>query len=237
VAKEAFARLAQVLPGTVALKSPPPAPSGVYATLFNRLIVLDDVNLSGAGPYGWAPVPIDQGKAGGTLNDWLGLPWGGPDEVILPGYHTAAESSLKGVNGATAGSEVFLSVCGLMASGSRTLLLSRWRTGGQTSLDLVREFAQELPRTSPADAWQRSVFLAAGSQLNPEKEPRLKKAAGEDPPKASHPFFWAGYMLVDPGTVGEKPEPPAEEPVLKIKKPDQPAPPPPPPEAPRPDEG
>ena len=232
VAREAFAQLAQVLPGAVALKSPPPAPSGVYATLFDRLIVLDDVNLSGAGPYGWAPVPIDQGKPGGSLNDWLGLPWGGPDEVILPGYHTAAESSLKGVNGATAGNEIFLSVCGLMASGSRTLLLSRWRTGGQIGFDLVREFAQELPHTSPADAWQRSVFLAAGSRLDPETEPRVKKAASEEPPKASHPFFWAGYMLVDPGTVAEKSEPQPEEPVLKLKRADQPAPPPEAPEAP-----
>lgn len=224
VAQAAFDQLARVLPGAVALKSPPPAPSAVYAVLFNRLIVLDDVNLAGQGPYDWAPAPIDAGKAGSTLSDWLGLPWGGPDEVILPAYHTAAESSLKGVNRLTAGNEVFLSVCGLMSSGSRTLLLSRWRTGGQTSYDLVREFAQELPRTSPAEAWQRSVFLAAGSRLDPEAEPRVKASAGDQPPKANHPFFWAGYMLVDPGTVGQKPDRPPEEPVLKFKIPDQPAP-------------
>jgi tetratricopeptide (TPR) repeat protein len=226
LARDAFARLAQALPGAVALKSPTPAPSAVYATLFDRLIVLDDLNLSNGGPYGWAPVPIDQGKLGNSLSDWLGLPWGGPDEVILPGYHTAAESSLKGVNPPLAGNEIFLSVCGLMSSGSRTLLLSRWRTGGQTAFDLVREFAQELPHSSPADAWQRSVFLAAGSRLNPDAEPRVKKTVTDELPKANHPFFWAGYMLVDPGTVAEKPEPEPAEPVLKLKKPDQPAPPP-----------
>ena len=47
------------------------------------------------------------------------------------------------------GNEVFLSVCGLMANGARTMLLSRWRTGGQTSFDLVREFIQELADTAP----------------------------------------------------------------------------------------
>jgi len=224
VARDAFDRLVRVLPGTVALRSPPPAPSAVYGTMFDRLIVLDDLNLAGGGPYDWAPVPVDRGKLGGSLSDWLGLPWGGPDEVILPGYHTAAENSLKGINAVTAGNEVFLSVCGLMSSGSRTLLLSRWRTGGQTSYDLVREFAQELPRTSPADAWQRSVFLAAGSRLNPEGEPRVKNTATGKPPKANHPFFWAGYMLVDPGTVAKKPEPEPVEPVLKFEKPDPPPP-------------
>lgn len=224
VARDAFAQLAQALPGAVALKSPPPAPSGVYGTLFDRLIVLDDLNLGEGGPYGWSPVPSDRGKPGGTLNDWLGLPWGGPDEVILPGYHTAAESSLKGVNPAAAGNEVFLSVCGLMSSGCRTLLLSRWRTGGQTSFDLVREFAQELPRTSAAGAWQRSVFLAAGSRLNLEAEPRIKNTVTNDPPQANHPFFWSGYLLVDPGTVARKPEPEAVDPVLKLKQPDQPPP-------------
>ena len=64
-----------------------------------------------------------------------------------------------------------------MASGARTVLLSRWRTGGQSSYDLVREFAQELPHTSPADAWQRAVLLAADTRLNLEAEPRVKKAA------------------------------------------------------------
>jgi hypothetical protein len=224
VARKAFDKLAQVLPGAVALKSPAPAPSAVYGTMFDRLIVLDDLNLAGVGPYGWAPVPMDEGKPGGSLNDWLSLPWGGPDEVILPGYHTAAESSLKGINRLTAGNEMFLSICGLMSSGSRTLLLSRWRTGGQTSFDLVREFAQELPRTSPADAWQRSVFLAAASRVDCEAEPRVKNSVTEKPPKANHPFFWASYMLVDPGTVAKKAEPEPVEPVLKFKKADQPAP-------------
>ena len=111
---------------------------------------------------------------------------------------------------------MFLSVCGLMSTGVRTVLLSRWRTGGQTSFDLVREFAQELPHASPSDAWQRAILLCAESPLNLDAEPRLKRADNEEIPKASHPFFWAGYMLIDSGEPakaaegepeGVKPEP------------------------------
>ncbi len=93
VAQAAFEQLAAVVPGAVALRSPPPASSSVYSTLFQRLIVLDDLALSDRDPYGWAPASIDRGKAGGLLSDWLLLPWGGPDVVILPGFHTAAEDA------------------------------------------------------------------------------------------------------------------------------------------------
>jgi CHAT domain-containing protein len=198
-AKKAFDRLAAVLPGTVALKSPPPGPTDVYKVFFDRLIVFDDLQINEQDPYDWSPMPIDRGKTGGTLRDWMGLPWGSPGEIILPGYHTAAEDSLKRAAPGIPGNDVFLSVCGLMSCGTRTLLLSRWRTGGQSSFDLVREFAQELPYTSPADAWQRAVLLENDTPLNLEAEPRVRTAPTEETLKADHPFFWAGYMLIDSG--------------------------------------
>jgi hypothetical protein len=224
VAQAAFEKLAKVLPGAVALRAPLPGPSAVYGALVNRLVVLDDVNVLGLGPYDWAPFSVDRGRPGGTLGDWLALPWGGPDEIVLPGYHTAAEDGLRVAGRAGSGSEVFLSVCGLMGSGARTILLSRWRTGGQTSFDLVREFTQELPHTSPADAWQRAVLLTAASRVNLEAEPRIKRSATEEAPKANHPFFWGGYLLVDCGTGPPKDEGSAEEPVVKVKKAEQPQP-------------
>jgi hypothetical protein len=128
---------------------------------------------------------------------------GGPDVVLMPGFHTPAENSLRRVSRAVGGADVFLSVCGLMSSGARTLLMSRWRTGGQSAVDLTREFVQELPHTTPADAWQRAVMVVADSQLNLDAEPRIKKSAGDVPPKGHHPFLWAGYMLVDSGPVAE----------------------------------
>jgi CHAT domain-containing protein len=197
--RAAMEQLARVVPGSEALKTPMPAPSSVYCTLFDRLVVLEDTP-SGEGPFSWFPLPSDKGKTGNTLGDWLTLPWAGPEEIVLPGYHTAAENGLKRTVPATAGNEVFLSVCGLMASGARTVLMSRWRTGGQTSYDIVREFVQELPHAAPSDAFQRAVFLTVDSQLNLEGEPRIKRSTSENElPKATHPFFWAGYMLVDSG--------------------------------------
>jgi CHAT domain-containing protein len=223
VAKAAFDQLAEVMPQAVTLRSPPPAPSSIYSTLFQRLIVLDDLTMSEqGGPYAWAPAPLDRGKPGASLSDWLALPWGGPDVVVLPGYHTVAEESFRRPRHGLPGNEVFLSVCGLMASGSRTVLLSRWRTGGQTSFDLVREFVQEIPHTSPAEAWQRSVLLAMDSRLSFDSTPRLKHGPTDEAPKASHPFFWAGYMLVDSSAPPEDADAAADGPVIKLKKPDKP---------------
>ncbi len=222
VARAAFDQLAEVVPGAVALNSTMPAGSDVYGALFDRLIVLDDFDQDSPGPYDWAPVPIDRAKPGNALGDWLRLPFAGPRQIILPGYHTAAENSLKGLNRATAGNEMFLSICGLMSSGAETVLLSRWRTGGQTSFDLVREFTQELPETSPADAWQRAVFLTAASRLNLEAEPRVKREVIDGSPKANHPFFWAGYALIDSGMTPKPPEGQPDDPALKRQEPDQP---------------
>ena len=107
-----------------------------------------------------------------------------------------------------------------MASGTRTILISRWRTGGQTSLDLVREFTQELPYTTPSDAWQRAILLTAASRLNLEAEPRIKRSTETQAPRGNHPFFWAGYMVVDSGT-GPAPE---SEPEPTELRPEQPQP-------------
>jgi hypothetical protein len=187
--------LAKVLPGSFIMPKDPSAPGSLFAAIMDRLIVLDDVDDVERGPYEWSPLRSDKDKPVGALSNWALLPWAGPQQVVLPGFHTPVEYGLKRGGG---GDEVFLSVMGLMASGSRTVLLSRWRTGGQTSYDLVREFVQELPHTSPASAWQRSVQLVTATPLDRGREPRLR-ATAEETVGADHPFFWAGYLLVDTG--------------------------------------
>jgi CHAT domain-containing protein/tetratricopeptide (TPR) repeat protein len=218
--KTAIEQFESAVPGVVSMRSPAPAASSLYGSILNQLIVFDDLQFDDKDPYNWSPVPFDRGKPGSTIADWLGLPWGRPSEIILTGFHTTAEDSLKRLNkNVLPGNDVFLSVCGMMSTGTRTMLLSRWRTGGQSSIDLVREFAQELPHTSPADAWQRAVQLEMDSRLNPDAEPRVKKAAAGDVPKAEHPFFWAGYMLLDGGVPPEKLLLPTEEPANKANPP------------------
>ncbi len=152
VASEAFEQYGRALPGAVALPNPLPASSSVFRTAIDALIVLDDVE-PGNGPYDWSPMQIDRGKPGASLADWLMLPWGGPQQVILPGFHTSAESGLRKTS--DAGDELFVSLCGLMGSGVRTVLLSRWRIAGRTSFDLVRELRKScptLPRPKPGSA-------------------------------------------------------------------------------------
>lgn len=175
---------------------PPPA-SAMLAKTFGRLIVLNDLNNLPRSPYGWMPMPVKGGARSGSLARWMQLPWGGPDQVVLPGFHTPAEKALK--DGGT-GRDMFLTACGLMATGSRTVLLSRWRDGGQISHELMREFVRELPHRSAAAAWQRSVRLAINRKLVWLQEPRVKDLPSDAPPlTAEHPFFWSGYMLLDTG--------------------------------------
>jgi len=178
-----------------------PAPAAIFASTFDRLLVLADSDDAEKAPLTWAPFVLDAAKPGSTLSDWTQLPLSGVDQIILPGFHTPAEVSLKRPG---AGDEVFMAVCGLMASGCRTALLSRWRVGGQSTADLMREFLQELPHDSAANAWRRSVQLASDRVLDPSIEPRLKAPSTAEGIKGDHPFFWSGYLLVDTGVMPER---------------------------------
>ena len=197
VAQRQAKKIADVLPDVTIVPTPLLADSADYRMTMDRLVVLSDLDETGAGPYDWYPIPVGpRFRADSMLKSWIALPWGGPRTVILPGYHTASESSLKKVTQATAGDEVFLSICGLCASGADTVLVSRWRTGGKIAFNMTREFVQELPHTSPAAAWQRAILLAREETVDPIEEPRVKTSQTEEPPVACHPFFWASSILI-----------------------------------------
>ncbi|HZZ29976.1 MAG TPA: CHAT domain-containing protein [Pirellulales bacterium] len=206
----------------IVLHAPLPAISPLVGAMLDGVVVLDDIPMpvAQAGPYEWSPLPVEKNKGIGALSAWLGLPWKNADVFILPSFHTAAENSLKNLaveskNGITAGSDLFLATTGLMATGARTILISRWRTGGQTCVDLVRQFIQELPFSSADAAWQRAVELVSQSPLDPQHEPRVKRKPDAPPTNAQSPFFWAGYLLIDSG-VGpeESSEQPKDKPLI-----------------------
>ncbi|HYO24056.1 MAG TPA: CHAT domain-containing protein, partial [Lacipirellulaceae bacterium] len=172
------------------------------ASLLDALVVLRDVDANGPDPFAWSPLPIDRAEEVGALDQWLAIGGDGPQRVILPAMHTLAERGGKpprrrGV--VLPGSELFFASCSLMSAGAETVLLSRWRVGGQSTLDVVREFIQELPHTAAAEAWQRSVALLREAPIDPANELRVKP--GKEPVEltAAHPFFWAGYLVVDSG--------------------------------------
>jgi hypothetical protein len=176
------------------------APSPVLGSLFDDLVVLDELQPSAKGDYDWSPTQLDKSNNLGYIDNWFLYPFGGPDRVLLPGYRTAAETGLKSKTpGGGDGRDMFLSTCGLMANGARTVMLSRWRVGGKTSYDLTREFALELPHSTAAAAWQRSVQLAMQTPLDAAREPRVKLTSSDGAWTASHPFFWSGYMVADIG--------------------------------------
>ena len=214
----AFERLQTVLPDAQAIESIP-VPASLYRVLLDQLIVLADLEVSTDAPYGWSPLPLDPGRGSSPLASWMPLPTGIPELMMLPGFHTAAEHALKKRSEIPPGQEIFLSVTALMSGGARTILLSRWRLGGQTSTELMREFVQELPFTTASAAWHRSVALAKDRPVHAEMEPRLAASAADAGLTATHPFFWAGYQLIDTGKSPIKEEPKDEKPQIPRFKP------------------
>lgn len=185
------------------------AEAPLVGSLLDWLIVLEEVEADPADPVGWAPLRL--GRSTSSLGQWMAIPDVGPQRIFLPGMRTLAEnggrpSRRKQASGA-AGSELFMASCMLMEAGAETIFMSRWRVGGQTTLDATREFAQELPYASAADAWQRSVQILRTMPINPKAELRVKQERREveipeEPLTAEHPFFWAGYLVVDSGLPG-----------------------------------
>jgi tetratricopeptide (TPR) repeat protein len=211
---EKTAALQAALESPTMLDVPAAAPTPMLASLLDALVVLADVDAETPDPLAWAPLPLDRAEQHGALRNWLMLPASGPQRVLLPGMHTVAERGGKAPRrrGGSApanlpGSELFYASCGLMSAGAETVLLSRWRVGGQSTLDLVREFVQELPHASAADAWQRSVQLLRESPIDPASELRVEPGKRSVDLTGAHPFFWAGYLVVD---TGWRPEAPAE---------------------------
>ncbi|MEZ6106739.1 MAG: CHAT domain-containing protein [Pirellulaceae bacterium] len=190
-----FETLHEHKPEAIAMRGNLPGSSALVAPLFGRLLVLDDCDIE-RNVFDWAPVPqaTTRGQQA-TLSQWMAFPWRGPDTVLIPGFHTAAESGARNGDG----QEIFLAACGLMASGTRTAVLSRWRMGGDSSFDLMDQFLAERSAHSPAQAWRASVLENRGRDLQVAQEPRLDEGRDPFPAEREHPAFWSGYLLLDDG--------------------------------------
>jgi hypothetical protein len=156
-------------------------------------LLWDELRLEDLRAMADGQTPADRGVALPALR------WQGPRDLIVPGLRTPAETALRDAEIEPSSRQMFLTALHVLATGPRTVLWSRWRVGGDSTAQLVQEFAQELGFTTASDAWQRAVLLAAQTPLNPADEPRLELKPGDDAPAPRHPFFWAGYMLLDGG--------------------------------------
>jgi hypothetical protein len=141
----------------------------------------------------------------------MSLPKKRTDVIVLPGFHSSAESMGRDARAGN-GNEIFLSSLGLMSQGARTVVLTRWRTGGASSMELVTNFLQELPFNNAAESWQRSVKLAQNSPLTLDQEPRVQKSKDAPELDASHPFFWSQFIVIDSGVMGSHQEEPVPNP-------------------------
>ena len=202
---EALASLRNAVENPISFPPSTPAPTPIMGSLCETLVVLEEIEMELSKPLAWSPIPAGRSSKKGSLSHWLTLPQFGPQRIVMPAARNLAERggkvSKRKAAGAPAGTELFLASCGLMSTGAQTILLSSWRVGGDATLELTREFLQELPYTTAAAAWQRSVQLTMEMPLIPEQQPRIKvkKKKEEIELTAAHPFFWAGYVLIDNG--------------------------------------
>ena len=176
--------------------SPFPTSASVFASRVQHLVVLDDIPFNP--PLGWSPFTNDRTRAKNPVATWLSLPWGGPSLVVLPAFHTPAEVSLRG-SALQNGDDLFLSSMLLEACGARTILISRWRTGGRVSYDLVEQFLLQLAEKPAAEAWRRAILEIGSNPIKVEEEPRVRMEPKMEVPIANHPFFWGAFMLIDRG--------------------------------------
>jgi hypothetical protein len=137
------------------------------------------------------PVPFDVSNQA-TVNSWMSLPWYGPEFVSLPGLRTFGKGRKAN------GSEMFLAATTLMASGTRTIMLPRWPTGGATALGLTRLYSEHLSqKMSGPKAIRKAMIEARDLNFDITKEPQIKDAKDPGVISLEHPFFWASFFVVD----------------------------------------
>jgi tetratricopeptide (TPR) repeat protein len=181
-------------------------PAALAGSLVDGLVVFEEI--AGEGPIAARPLVAGKSaKLGMTFGDWTASPRKRAQRVVLPGFQSAAAHGLTKIAGRP-GDDLFVAVMDLLSAGSRTAVVSRWRMGGKTALDLVQEFVGDLdapidegrPAPAPAESWRRAVDVVTAEQPDISQEPRVKQSAGATLPDARHPFFWAGYIMIDCGT-------------------------------------
>ena len=223
-AAAALTRFTSGVRGSVCL-SPTAAktPAALAASLADTVAVFDDLTAR-PGENSRPLVAAVAGRPGLSLADWLVPPPKAARCVVLTGLQTQF-SAVPAKEPGRAGADLFQAAMDLAAAGAETMVLSRWNVGGQVALDLGISFLQDRqgsedhgPPPPAAVSWRRAVRLVTAERPDFQREPRLQLTRDQIPADATHPFFWAGYTLIDCGLLPEaplQPAPPAEQPVNK----------------------
>lgn len=195
---EGLGRAIPLAPSPAARSTPAPL---LAAALCEGVVILDEVDLIGDAPLAARPLLGRAGRSSATFADWLAPPRKRPSRVALPGVQTPMAGGLAAPV-ARPGEELFLAATDLLAAGARSVLLTRWRVGGRSSADLVAEFLRDAdePGVTPAESWARAIDVVTPEEPDPATEGRLRPAGQDVLADLRHPFFWAGYLLVDGGS-------------------------------------
>jgi hypothetical protein len=187
--------IVDVLKDPVRLPEVVDTPTGLLGNQLGHLVVAAPRAPNPKNPFLMSVAPYDQSSPYGTLAGWMRFPAEVPRSVVLFGFRTPVDVGQSGT-----GDELFTTVCALNAAGVRSILLSRWAVGGESSAILLREFLQELPFIGMSAAWDRARMVLRQSELDPAAEPLLTKADQErEGLTGDEPLFWAGYMVSSPG--------------------------------------
>ncbi|MDR2169763.1 MAG: CHAT domain-containing protein [Planctomycetaceae bacterium] len=189
-----------------------PGTASAFATQVKQLIVLDDIPAMNHKLLEWSPFMNDKNRTKNPIASWLTLPWGGPQLVVLPAFHTPAETGLKTTSSsrtplfANNGNDIFMTAMTLQACGAKTILISRWRPGGRSTFDLVGEFMKAYPEMPAPNAWRQAIMNVGIKKIEVEQEPRISITPKDETPLATHPFFWSPFILIDRGETTENKE-------------------------------
>lgn len=181
-------------------------PLPLPASLVDALVVLDELPPTSTAS-GAAMIPSEGSQRVMAFDEWLAPPRKRPGLLVLAGFQSAAAAvNTPSKLPPRPGDELFEASMTALAAGARTAVISRWRTGGFTTAELMREFVRDClgpgdGSGGPAESWRRAVDLVTPEPLHLPYEPRVKLVGNSVLEDASHPFFWAGYMLVDTGTM------------------------------------
>jgi hypothetical protein len=181
-------------------------PVSISASLADTLVIFDELTADGK----MADRPLiaaDAGRQGMSFKDWLAPPYKAARCAVLTGLQTQASGGLT-QSTERPGSDLFMTAMDLVATGTETAVISRWNVGGRTAIDLGIEFIKDRQRDTLRDtpvpaavSWQRAVDLVTAEQPDFNREPRIKITSSVIPQNAKHPFFWAGYTLIDCGVL------------------------------------
>ncbi len=191
---EAASSIAQSIPGShvVMLNQKVTVPSATWLKLkSDQLWVANTLESS---DNGWEVPVLPLGKPQqARIGMWLDTPRTSPPIVLLPGLKTSLSQGQLGH-----GNELFLPICAMLYSGTKTACLSRWPVGGGSTKIFLQRQLEELQSERPSEALRRSVLAQWPEQFLLADEPLLLPAGKDSPPlvAGSHPLLWCGYLSV-----------------------------------------